>query len=334
MPRPTYRPTCIPGLLVIVLGALAPSAIAQIPARTAQDSAPEYTLHTNVAEVGITFNVSDAHGLPVNDLKHEEITVFDNGVPQTMILSFEAFQDHAIRAGIIIDTSKSMENSLVQNRTIATQFARRILRQQSDQAFVEEFGYVAKVTRPWSSDSLELAISIRNVVAGKENPLGGTALFDTVFQACYSDFGKVSNANGKFILLFTDGEDNASHTDLKDAVNMCQQSNTAIYAFRPETGLSFSDGPRTLVELTEKTGGRVFHADDSEAEIYKDLDVIEGDLRNQYFLSFRPSDLKHDGSFHHIELRGPERVDRIRVRSGYYDRKISSAELSQDGFVL
>jgi Ca-activated chloride channel family protein len=289
-----YRPTSslICGWLAVVLLALAPFAISQVSSSTTQSREPQYTYHANVAEVAITFHASDAQGLPVNDLKHGEVTVFDNGVPQTMILSFQVFQDHAIRAGIIFDTSKSIENSLVQNRAIATLFA------------------------------------------GKENPLGGTALFDTVFQACYSEFGKAGKASGKFILLFTDGEDNASHTDLKDVVDMCQQSNTAIYAFRPEAGLGFSDGPRTLLELTAKTGGCVFHADDSEPEIDKDLGIIEGNLRNQYLLSYHPLALKHDGSFHHIELRGPERVDKIGVRSGYYDRKDSPTELPQNGFIL
>jgi Ca-activated chloride channel family protein len=331
-----YRPTSslICGWLAVVLLALAPFAISQVSSSTTQSREPQYTYHANVAEVAITFHASDAQGLPVNDLKHGEVTVFDNGVPQTMILSFQVFQDHAIRAGIIFDTSKSIENSLVQNRAIATLFAQRILRQQSDQAFVEEFGYVAKVTQPWIGDPKELTTGIRNVVAGKENPLGGTALFDTVFQACYSEFGKAGKASGKFILLFTDGEDNASHTDLKDVVDMCQQSNTAIYAFRPEAGLGFSDGPRTLLELTAKTGGCVFHADDSEPEIDKDLGIIEGNLRNQYLLSYHPLALKHDGSFHHIELRGPERVDKIGVRSGYYDRKDSPTELPQNGFIL
>jgi Ca-activated chloride channel family protein len=28
--------------------------------------------------------------------------------------------------------------------------------------------------------------------------------------------------------------------------------------------------------------------------------------------------LKHDGSFHRVELKAPERVDSIIVRSGYY----------------
>jgi Ca-activated chloride channel homolog len=322
------------GLIVVVFLALAPSAIPQIPVPTMQSKEPQYTLHSNVEEVVLTFHASDAHGLPVNDLKQDEVTVFDNGVLQTMILSFQVFQDHAIRAGILFDTSESMENSIERNRSIATQFAQRILRQQSDQAFVEQFGYVARVTQPWSVDQAQLVTGIRNVAAGRENPLGGTALFDTIFQACYSEFGKAGHASGKFILLFTDGEDNASHTGLEDAVNMCQQSNTAIYAFRPEAGSGFSDGPRTLLELTAKTGGCVFHADDSQAEINKNLNIIEENLRNQYFLSYHPSTLKPDGSFHHIELRGPVRVDSFGVRSGYYDRKVLPTELPQNGFIL
>jgi len=28
--------------------------------------------------------------------------------------------------------------------------------------------------------------------------------------------------------------------------------------------------------------------------------------------------LKHDGTFHRIELHGPDRVEAISVRSGYY----------------
>jgi Ca-activated chloride channel family protein len=72
------------------------------------------------------------------------------------------------------------------------------------------------------------------------------------------------------------------------------------------------------VELASQTGGRVFHDDDSEAEIDNDLRTIEADLRNQYRLVYHPSELKHDSSFHRIQLKAPERVDTITVRSGYY----------------
>ena len=49
-----------------------------------------------------------------------------------------------------------------------------------------------------------------------------------------------------------------------------------------------------------------------------DLRMIEADLRNQYRLVYRPPELKHDGSFHRIVLKTPERVDSIVIRSGYY----------------
>ncbi|HYK38320.1 hypothetical protein [Alloacidobacterium sp.] len=94
--------------------------------------------------------------------------------------------------------------------------------------------------------------------------------------------------------------------------------NTAIYVFRTEPKFSFSSGPTNLAALASQTGGRVFFDDGFEAGTTSDLRVIEADLGNQYLLVYRPADLKHDGSFHLIELRGPERVDSINVRSGYY----------------
>ncbi len=155
---------------------------------------------------------------------------------------------------------------------------------------------------------------------GKENPLGGTSLFDAIYWACSSEFGKIDHsATGNFILLFSDGDDNASHMSLREVVDTCQHANTAIYSFRAEPKSSFfGGGAETLSELAAKTGGRVFHDNGSEADIYEDLRTIEADLRNQYRLVYRPAGLKHDGSFHRIELKAPERVDRITIRSGYY----------------
>ncbi len=100
---------------------------------------------------------------------------------------------------------------------------------------------------------------------------------------------------------------------------MCQRTNTSIYAFRVEPKSSFfSAGPATLTELASKTGGRVFDADESDDAVNKDLQTIETDLRNQYRLVYKPAALKHDGAFHRIELKIPERVASIHIRSGYY----------------
>jgi Ca-activated chloride channel homolog len=306
-------------LFTFLFGVGSNRAISQSKPDLGPEAIP-YTLSLPVDEVNLTFHAADAHGLPVNDLKIDELRVFDNDKPPQKIVDFRLPQDFPIRAGILIDSSESMEQHLSVVRKISIEYAQQLLRQQTDQAFVMDFGYVSKITQPWTSDPAALTIGVRSVIAGGENPLGGTALFDTIFHTCLYDFGKIDNAaSGNFILLFTDGEDNASHTSLKEAVDICQHTHTAIYAFRSEhVPYSFSAGPKALAELASDTGGRVFHDDDSETEIHNDLRIIEADLRNQYRMIYKAADFKHDGTFHRIELQAPDRVKSIAVRSGYY----------------
>jgi hypothetical protein len=75
-----------------------------------------------------------------------------------------------------------------------------------------------------------------------------------------------------------------------------------------------------LSDLAAQTGGRAFASADSEAEVVSDLLQIEADLRNEYRLIYNPPALQHDGAFHRIELKMPERVASMVIRSGYYDR--------------
>jgi Ca-activated chloride channel homolog len=283
-------------------------------------SASSYSLQVSVDEVILNFHAADAHGLPINDLKLDELNLRDTGKPPRKILAFELLQDFPIRAGILMDTSSSMREHLAANRAISIKYAQSLLRQQTDQAFVMNFGKVSNVVQPWTNNPILLTAGIRKA-PGSIGRIGNTtAIFDAIYAACRYQFGKINHAaSGNFILLFSDGEDDSSYLPLKQAVDTCQSTNTSIYAFRAETETSFvSTGPTVLAELASETGGRVFRDNDSEANLFDDLQTIEADLRNQYRLVYRPADLKHDGSFHRIELKIPERVDSIVVRSGYY----------------
>jgi Ca-activated chloride channel family protein len=296
------------GLLLVAVAQRALSQTGEAP----------YNLSVSVDEVILTFHAADSRGLPINDLKLDELKLLDNGKPPRKILAFDPMYDFPIRAGILMDTSGSMSDHLSGNRAISIEYAQRLLRRQTDQAFVMNFGYTSQITQIWTSDSGALTSGILKVAPGGQNPIGGTAIFDTLFRACLYGFGNVDYAaSGNFILLFSDGEDNASRTSLEDVVDVCQRTNTAIYAFHfePKTG---STGPEKLAALASQTGGRVFREDDSEAAIYADLRTIESDLRNQYRLVYKPAALKHDGSFHRIALNGPERVGSLQIRSGYY----------------
>jgi Ca-activated chloride channel homolog len=276
-------------------------------------------LRLPVDEVVLTFTVEGAHGLPINDLKAEEIRVWDNGIVPRRIVAFDELVNRPIRVGILLDTSESMQGALPENKAVAERFLGRLFRQKSDEAFVSEFGHVSKLTQSWTGDVSSLE---RTVEAARESTkqLGGTALFNALFQACSSSFDKIDpTATGNFILLFSDGEDNAGLTSGDEAARACQRSDTQIFAFLPSSVQDrASTGPKTLRELAAKTGGRVFLVDDSEAAIWRDLETIESEMRNQYRLVYKPANLKHDGTFHEILLQPPNRVNRVEVRSGYF----------------
>lgn len=300
----------VPFMLTIVLGAQTNATV---------QGSKTYGLSVTVDEVSLTFHAADVHGLPINDLRPEELSVVDDGKPPRGILTLQTLSDRPIRAGILIDTSESMEGYLPRNRAIAVEYALSLLRQKTDQAFVMDFSYVSKIAQPWTGSPIALSEGIRKFVGYGAGRVGGTAVVNAVYQACLNQFGQIDNAaTGNFILLFSDGEDNASNTDLRQAIDLCQRVNTAVYSFRVKSQYALSSGRRTLEDLASETGGRVFYNDESDGAIYKDLLTIEAELRNEYYLVYKPAALKHDGRYHSVILEAPDRVQAINVRSGYY----------------
>jgi Ca-activated chloride channel homolog len=316
--RGVHQPGILCSLLILTLF----TSARRIDSQTTvdQQSGQSYGLSVSVDEVLLTFHAADAHGLPVNDLKLEELNLSDNGKPPRKILFFQSLQNLPIRVGILIDTSESVQQNLTGNQAISIKYAQRLLRQQTDQAFVMKFGPLAEITQSWTGDANAVTAGIRRFAATRANYLHGTALFNALYQACLNQFGHIDHAaSGNLILLFSDGEDNAGNTSLKNVIDECQHTSTAIYFFRTDTKTSFgAEGPKILADLASQSGGRIFNAGNSDAEIDDDLRIIEANLRNQYRLIYRPAELVHNGSFHRIELRAPERVDSIVIRSGYY----------------
>ena len=236
----------IAALILLALFAWERHAESQANTGAAQSGAP-YSLRISVDEVSLTIHATDAHGLPINDLRSSEISVLDNGKPPRKILSLQSLQKAPVRGGFLVDVSESMEETRSRDHVIAATFAQQVLRNQTDQAFVMNFNFIARITQPWTSDPLKLVAAMRDrhVAAVGHIRTDGTAVFNALYQACLNQFGHIDDtATGNFILLFSDGEDNASLTSLDQAVAMCQHTNTSIYAFRPESKYAFSAGPK------------------------------------------------------------------------------------------
>jgi VWFA-related protein len=276
-----------------------------------------YTLNVAVDEVGLTFHAADFHGIPMDDLKLTDLRILDNGKHPRQIVSFEVHQNLPVRFGVLMDTSRSMLGYLRRNQAIANEYVTQLLHKQTDRAFIMRFDSESKVVQDWTGDNDALTASLHNIAADHSSRLGGTALYDAIYKACRDQFGTADPLAGNFILLFTDGIDNASHARLADDIDICQKANTAIYIFSAEPKTIFSDGQKTLNELAIQTGGVMFF-DQSRETIWNDLRIIDANLRSQYRLVYKPQRFKRDGSFHHIKLDSPTRGGVITTRSGYY----------------
>jgi Ca-activated chloride channel family protein len=288
--------------------------------QTAKAPAPAtdlYTLNVAVDEVSLTFHAADFHGVPMDDLKVDDLRILDNGKRPRKIVSLEVHQNLPVRFGVLMDTSRSMLGYLRRNQAIAGQYITQLLHQQTDRAFVMRFDSDSKVLQNWTGDSDALTASLRNVAADHASRLGGTTLFDSIYKACRDRFGTADPLAGNFILLFTDGIDNASHARLEDDIDICQKANTAIYIFSAEPKSIFSEGQKTLCNLATQSGGDIFFDQTSES-IWDDLRIIDANLRSQYRLVYKPQRFKRDGSFHRIKLDSPTRGGVITTRSGYY----------------
>jgi len=273
----------------------------------------------NVDEVALTFNALGSNGLPISDLKADEIQIRDNGVAPRRIVAFDELMNRPIRVGILLDTSESMRDVLPASKAIANEYAKRLFRQRTDAGFVSSFGYGSEVLRSWIDDPAQVIEGIQ-MAGGRQNLQAGTALFGALFRACSYSSDKVDpTATGNLILLFSDGDDNAGLTSMEEAARACQSRNTKVFAFLPRLSPDrVSTGPRALRELVAKTGGRVFRAEEAPEIIWAELQEIDSEMRSQYRLVYSPPDFKHDGTFHEIELQPPDRVSRIVVRSGYF----------------
>jgi Ca-activated chloride channel homolog len=286
-----------------------------------QEPNSQYTIPVNVEEVNLTFSVTDENGRWIDGLQLSDMRLKDNGRAPLRILSFQGPMNLPVRAGILVDTSRSMLHALPRNRRIVSALAAHVLRTSSDQAFVMRFDFESKIRQDWTGDAELLNASMSDVAKDWQSRLGGTAIFDSVYRACRDQFGWTeANKAGNFILLFSDGIDNKSHARFEDVIDRCQRSHTAIYVFSEETKPSRDAGQKMLQQLAAKSGGRIFYDQEPDAQL-KDLREIEGDARYQYQLVYKPANLKPDGSFHLIKLDCPFRAAIVHVREGYYSRR-------------
>ena len=267
-------------------------------------------INTDLATV--TVSVTDREGRQVSGLDKGAFTVYDDKVAQQ--IKFFSDADTPVSLAVIFDTSDSMSgDKIMRAREALSRFVETSHR--ADEYFLISFSDRAQLLLDQTLDSSAMLAKFTYV-----EPRGETALYDAV----YLGVEKVTRGSRprRAILLITDGNDSCSRYTLKELRQSLQESDVAVYAIGI-FGFSRSEARRgrtVLKELTSVTGGKAFFPDDM-TEMIEAFERIALELRSQYSIGYRPSDLTRDRRWHRIKvdlmMSDKSRLV-VRNREGFY----------------
>jgi VWFA-related protein len=286
----------------------------------AQDQKPAppggFRLRKDVNLVVLFASVLDIKGNFVPNLKQDNFRVFEDQIEQK--LSVFAREDIPVTVGLIVDNSGSMRDKRERVNAAALTFVQTSNPQ--DEVFVVNFNdeFFLDLDKDFSSDPRELREALERVDAR-----GATALRDALIGSM--DHLKKGTRDKKVLLVITDGEDNASQKPLETVVQEAHKSGSLIYAIgllNQEEKRSARRAKKELQTLTTATGGAAYFPD-SVGEVQAICSEIARDIRNQYVLSYYPSNTARDGTFRSIRIdlvNLPRNAGKVsaRTRVGYF----------------
>ena len=271
-------------------------------------------LKTDVDLVLVPVTVTDQLGRLVLGLETENFSVYDTSEQQA-IRHFSR-EDAPISLGVIFDTSCSMYRKIERSRGAVVDFLRSA--NPEDEFFLIAFNDRPELLVDYTSSVDE----IQNRLA-KVTPTGNTALLDAVYLGL--NMMRRAHNERRVLLILSDGGDNHSRFNFREVWSVVEESNVQIYAM----GI-FDESPRTKEEragpsllnaITSVTGGRTFVIDNLK-ELGDAASRLSTELRNQYVIAYRPSNLARDGRWHKISVRlaPPPNSPPLRVhaKAGYY----------------
>lgn len=274
-----------------------------------------FTFSTTVDEVAVFFTAS-SHGHFVSGLQVGNIKVLDAAKPPAQVVQFAPQSKLPLRLGLLIDTSGSLHERFAFEQSAAQKFLQEMMN-PSDAAFVLGFSNTPQVTQDFTADLEQLSAGIQKLKIE-----GGTALFDAISYGCwklaaYPDHERVANV----LVVLTDGEDNSSHTSLRQVIRDAETTGVTVYTISTvvHDGLK-TDADKVLIKLAETSGGEALFPDG--LMLGRTFHKLHDIIRSRYMVAYRPADFVADGSYRTVRIIAEQNGEHLRIRSreGYHAR--------------
>ena len=258
-----------------------------------------------MTQVEVYVTVTDADGRPVKDLRAEDFTVREDGVPQT-VTTFVGGQFPAAVA-LAIDRSFSMKGTpLTMARTAARVFVGSL--KPDDRVMLISISGDVEVLSPLTTDRAPLLTALERL-----DPWSTTSLNDAIIRS----LDLLEEETGRrAIVVLSDGDDRYSAAADVDVLARARRSDVMVYPIAIGR-----QRPAFFPELAALTGGRSFHLREPR-ELQPTLQAIAADLGAQYLLGYAPAksvDTSED-DWRSISVTVDRPGVMVRARSGYSPR--------------
>lgn len=272
-----------------------------------------FSIRIQAEEVTLQATVVDQKRRLVTSLAPANFEVYEDGQVQH-ITSFRR-EDIPVSIGIVVDNSGSMRTK----RAAVTKAVVNLVQASNpkDEVFIVNFSDEPYLDQPFTSK-----VELMREALERVDSHGGTALYDAVIAS--ADYlSKGGTRDKKVLLVVTDGDDNESRESLEQAVRTVgTEKGPTIYAIGI---LSAEDRKRTakraLEHLTSQTGGVAFFPKDLE-EVDEISQEVARDIRNQYTITYKPSNPQANGGYRQIKVVAHEPGSKdllvVRTKSGYF----------------
>jgi Ca-activated chloride channel family protein len=286
-------------------------------------------IQVKVNLVGVSFTARDPNGVLVDNLKQDDVEVFEDGAKQA-ISYFARSDDAPLTLGLILDASSSQGHVLKDHEKDLEVFLHEVLRAK-DKVFLVCFGGHIRLVSDFGESIDDLLAHLKQFqkhsgafpeVGPDDDRDGGTAFYDSIY---YPVTEKLAKEDGRrALLVFSDGEDNSSSHDMMTTIETAQAADVRVYTIRytqtshGKLNARNKYGIRVMDRVAKETGGS--HVDASHTDPHVYFKQIGEELRSTYEIGYYPPNPAKDNTFRKVQIRPKNPDITVRSRTGYFSR--------------
>jgi Ca-activated chloride channel homolog len=271
------------------------------------------TIEQYVREVSLVLSVTDRKGRFVGNLQPSDFNILDNDKKQDVLTFFQSETDLPLRVALLLDISSSVAYKFPLEQNTIGEFFREVAR-PPDRVAVFAFNQNVQMVAPITNNWKRVSHRVQKLKAD-----GETALYDAISKGS-AWLEQDRQPSRHIMILISDGQDNVSKNSIDATISDVLMAEASVYAVNVDEDFPIDlvkEGTANLKRLADATGGAYLHADD-DGTVGRAFARIKRELRSQYALAYRPSNLT-DQAFHQLRITVSDNL-RVRCRTGYYTK--------------